>query len=305
MPYLTNLADIARSTGLKVIEQPGWKTRGHGAQTGVKTIVCHHTAGSATGNAPSLNVVQDGRSDLPGPLSHFVLGRDGTVFVIAAGQCWHTGATWQTAQSNAYAIGIEAEATGTSAWPEVQMDAYARLCRALCRAFDLGVDRVQGHKEICSPTGRKTDPNFDMAAFRSRVASNNPIPTLEELMKLAEPRDLPAAPDWQRKVFAVEVGKAAEGGNSTVVDDMWLWLVSADFGDSTGSTEYRVWAGNDAGAYIGFGAGSDAPDGTGAASLKGNDTAQFVLKPGTRILTLEWKNNGKAQAGYSFPQVGQ
>jgi hypothetical protein len=132
-----------------------------------------------------------------------------------------------------------------------------------------------------------------------------PTPTTEEIMKIAEPRDLQPAADWQRKVFAVEVGRAAEGGNSTVVDDMWLWLVSADFGDSTGSTEYRVWAGNDAGAYVGFGAGSSAPDGTGAAALKGNGTAQFVLKPGTRILTLEWKNTGKAQAGYSFPQVGQ
>lgn len=170
MPYLTSLADIARGAGLKVVEQPGWKTRGHGAQTGVKTIVCHHTAGAATGNAPSLAVVQNGRSDLAGPLSHFVLGRDGTVYVVAAGQCWHTGATWQTAQSNPYAIGIEAEATGTTAWPEVQMDAYARLCKALCDAFGLGYDRVQGHKEVCSPAGRKTDPNFDMPSFRARVS---------------------------------------------------------------------------------------------------------------------------------------
>ena len=170
MPYLTSLADIARGAGLKVVEQSGWKTRGHGPQTGVKTVVCHHTGTTnATANAPTLNVVQDGRSDLAGPLSHFLLARDGTVFVVAAGQCWHTGATWQTSQSNAYAIGIEAEGTGYAAWPEVQMDAYARLCKALCDAFGLGYDRVQGHKEICSPAGRKTDPNFDMNSFRARV----------------------------------------------------------------------------------------------------------------------------------------
>jgi hypothetical protein len=172
MPYLANLAAIARGAGLRVVEQPGWQSRGHGPQTGVKTIVCHHTGTTnATANAPSLGIVQNGRAYLAGPLSHFVLGRDGTVFVVAAGQCWHTGATWQTAQSNAYAIGIEAEGTGYAAWPEVQLDAYARLCRALCTAFGLGVDRVQGHKEICSPAGRKPDPNFDMGAFRSRVAN--------------------------------------------------------------------------------------------------------------------------------------
>lgn len=183
MPYLTNLAAIARGAGLKVVEQPGWQTRGHGAMTGVKTIVAHHTGTTnTTANAPSLGVVQNGRSDLAGPLSHFLLARDGTVYVVAAGQCWHTGATWQTAQSNAYAIGIEAEGTGYAAWPGVQMDAYARLCRALCAAFGLGVDRVQGHKEVCSPTGRKTDPNFDMPSFRTRVANTNQ----EELVASAE-----------------------------------------------------------------------------------------------------------------------
>jgi N-acetylmuramoyl-L-alanine amidase len=191
MPYLTNLADIARGAGLRVVEQAGWRTRGHGPQTGVKTIVCHHTAGAATGNAPSLNVVQNGRPDLDGPLSHFLLARDGTVFVVAAGQCWHTGATWQTSQSNAYAIGIEAEATGTAAWPPEQMDAYARLCKALCVAFGLGVDRVQGHKEVCSPAGRKTDPNFDMTAFRVRVTHAGT--TERDWFDMATPQEIEAA----------------------------------------------------------------------------------------------------------------
>lgn len=211
MPYLTSLAAIARGAGLRVVEQPGWQTRGHGTQTGVKTIICHHTGTTnTTANAPSLAVVQNGRSDLPGPLSHFVLGRDGTVFVIAAGQCWHAGATWQAAQSNAYAIGIEAEGTGYAAWPEVQMDAYARLCRALCAAFGLGVDRVQGHKEVCSPTGRKTDPNFDMGAFRARVANSGEDDDMtpdqsrkldEIVQQLTGSREADKYPGWESLKF--------------------------------------------------------------------------------------------------------
>lgn len=169
--YLTNLADIARNAGLKVVEQPGWKTRGHGQMTAVRTILCHHTAGSANGNSPSLGVVQNGRAGLAGPLSHFVLGRDGTVFVVAAGLCWHAGVVKNSDQDNYHAIGIEAEATGLASWPEVQMVAYAKLCKALCKAFGLSTSRVLGHKEACSPTGRKIDPNFDMNAFRARVAS--------------------------------------------------------------------------------------------------------------------------------------
>ncbi len=169
MPYLTNLADVARSAGLTVVEQPGWKTRGHGAMVDVQVVIPHHTAGSAYGDAPSLQVVQNGRTDLAGPLSHFLLARSGVVYVIAAGQCWHTGSTLQPWQGNPHAIGIEAEATGTAAWPEVQMDAFARLCAALIKAFRLPVSRVLGHKEICAPVGRKVDPNFDMNAFRNRV----------------------------------------------------------------------------------------------------------------------------------------
>jgi len=175
MPYLTNLANVARSAGLTVVEQPGWKTRGHGAMVDVQAVVAHHTAGSPFGDAPSLQVVQNGRSDLPGPLAHFLLARSGVVYVVAAGQCWHTGSVLQPWQGNAHAIGIEAEATGTGAWPEVQMDAYARLCAALVKAFGLSVSRVLGHKEICAPVGRKVDPNFNMNDFRARVtAALNP-----------------------------------------------------------------------------------------------------------------------------------
>ncbi|WP_409186735.1 N-acetylmuramoyl-L-alanine amidase [Amycolatopsis sp. VS8301801F10] len=174
--YLTALATIARSAGLRVVEQPGWTTRGHGQMSGVKAVVCHHTAGPAAGNAPSIRVVQNGRADLAGPLAHYVLGRDGTVYVVAAGLCWHAGAVLNNAWSNNYSIGIEAEATGTAAWPEEQLDAYARLCRALCTAYGLPVSAVLGHKEVCSPRGRKSDPNFDMGAFRARIAALGTAP---------------------------------------------------------------------------------------------------------------------------------
>lgn len=179
MPYLTNLAEIAKSAGLTVVEQPNWRVRGHGSMVDVRYIVPHHTAGSKYGDAPSLSVVQNGRSDLAGPLAHFLLARSGTVYVIAAGQCWHTGPTLLAAQSNPHAIGIEAEGTGIDPWPEVQMIAFAKLCAALAKAFGLPASRVMGHKEICAPVGRKVDPNFSMPEFRALVQkymSGNPDP---------------------------------------------------------------------------------------------------------------------------------
>lgn len=144
--------------------------------SGVRTITCHHTAnGGAPGNAPSLIVVQKGRPGLTGPLAHFVLAKNGTVFVVAAGLCYHAGVSLKTDYTNENAVGIEAEAVGVPGtkgdWPAVQMDAYHRLCRALIDHFGLDVADVRGHKETCSPKGRKSDPDFDMTAFRAAVAA--------------------------------------------------------------------------------------------------------------------------------------
>lgn len=166
---LTDLAEACRKSGLKVVETPGWRTRGHGEMRGVETIVCHHTAGPKTGNMPSLGVITNGRTGLAGPLSHLGLGRDGTAYVVAAGLAYHAGTVREATMGNSYAIGIEAEATGVDPWPAVQLDAYARLCAALCAHYGVPVVRVLGHKEVCSPVGRKVDPNFDMAAFRRQI----------------------------------------------------------------------------------------------------------------------------------------
>lgn len=172
---LTQLATVARLTGYPVVEVAGWKDRGRpGDMSGVKTITCHHTAnGGAPGNYPSLRVVRQGRPGLPGPLAQLGLGVDGTIYVIAAGKCNHAGVSKATAYTNSWAVGIEAEAQGTGAssdWPPKQRESYVRLCRALIEEFNLDVADVLGHKETCSPKGRKSDPSFDMPKFRKEVA---------------------------------------------------------------------------------------------------------------------------------------
>lgn len=172
---LTDLVVAVRKSGLPVVEVAGWLHRGHGHLYAVETIAVHHTATSrsAPGDYPSLAVVRDGRPGLPGPLAQLGLGRSGTVYVIAAGVAYHAGETWQRDQDNWHAIGIEAEHDGLSPWPPELVDAYARLCRALCDHYGLPADRVLGHKEIAKPAGRKTDPNFDMDAFRDRIREDD------------------------------------------------------------------------------------------------------------------------------------
>jgi hypothetical protein len=106
-------------------------------------------------------------------LAQLFLARDGTVYTVSNGVAWHAGATIDDAvYGNSYAIGIEAENSGSQPWPDVQVNAYAKLCALLCTHYGLSVDRVKGHKEICKPAGRKIDPAGlpgDMNGLRGRI----------------------------------------------------------------------------------------------------------------------------------------
>lgn len=157
--YVNDIAAMLRAGGMKVVEVSGWQSRNHGSLRTVSSVVCHHTAGAATGNYPSLNVVTNGRSDLAGPLCNLGLARDGSVYVVSSGVAWHAGATINdSVYGNYNSLGIEAENTGSQPWPNVQVQAYAKLCALLCKHYGIPVSRIVGHKEICSPRGRKIDP---------------------------------------------------------------------------------------------------------------------------------------------------
>jgi len=172
---LTWLAEVLEDAGLKVAEQPGWRSRGRGEMGTVKGVMCHHTAGSAKGVMPSLDVITNGRPDLAGPLAQLGLARDGTYFVVAAGRCNHAGVgMWQgLSTGNSNFIGIEAENTGTAndPWPAVQMDAYRRGVAAILKKIGANAIMCCGHKEYALPVGRKDDPSFDMVEFRTLVAT--------------------------------------------------------------------------------------------------------------------------------------
>jgi peptidoglycan hydrolase-like protein with peptidoglycan-binding domain len=194
------LPEVLKAAGLKVGVVPGWESRGHGDVGEILGVICHHTAGPKNGNLPSLGTLVNGRPDLPGPVAHLGLGRDGTYFVIAAGRCHHAGAgNWQgLTAGNTNFIGIEAENTGREndlPWPEVQMEAYRRGVAAILAHIGRGPEFCAGHKEYALPAGRKPDPSFDMGAFRASVAAilagAAPPPVL---IPAVEPPPTPGAP---------------------------------------------------------------------------------------------------------------
>jgi N-acetyl-anhydromuramyl-L-alanine amidase AmpD len=173
---------------------------------------------------PSLRIVTEGRSDLPGPLAQLCLGRDGTWFVVAAGRANHAGVgEWQgLTNGNASFIGVEAENTGVAQgpnadpWPDVQIDAYQRGAAAILRR--LGADAIMccGHKEYARPAGRKIDPTFDMGEFRGKVgmilAGTAPPPVL------IPPADVTGRPTLRRgsrgdpvELLQAKLGVEADG----------------------------------------------------------------------------------------------
>jgi hypothetical protein len=197
MPYsLTWLPTVLKNAGLKVAEVNGWPNRGVADMGPVKGVMCHHTAGSPSGNMPSLNVLVNGRPGLSGPLCQLGLGRDGTYYVVAAGRANHAGVgEWRgiTAGNSSF-IGIEAENTGLKAdkWPAVQLDAYYRGAAAILKRVDADERMCCAHREYARPLGRKNDPHtIDMDAFRGEVRRYLRDPEPPRLIPATDTQDRP------------------------------------------------------------------------------------------------------------------
>lgn len=166
--WMTDLADIARTTGRQVIEVPGWKTRGRAAMTGVEAVMWHHTATSAkaTGDYPTLRIVRDGhppnrdgKGGLAGPLSQFGIGRSGAIYVVAAGRANHAGSVYESWQQNSRCIGVEVEGDGRTPFNAAQLATMYALGAALHRSrYKVPVSRNTTHKQAAYRHYRKTDP---------------------------------------------------------------------------------------------------------------------------------------------------
>jgi hypothetical protein len=141
------------------VDGSDWWTRKH-------VVMNHHTAGPSTGATPSLALVKNGRSDLPGPLSNGYGGRDHVYRIITMGLANHPGlggpltvAGFTIPKDNARdsCWGTEWEHDGVSPWPADMRDFTARSNAALLEWMDRPVTACIEHK-TWAPT-RKIDRN--------------------------------------------------------------------------------------------------------------------------------------------------
>ena len=190
--YLTDLADVVRSVGLVVQEEPGWQTRARssgGYNSGLPNhVMIHHTAsGPSSDGQPDVNYMcysADAK-----PVANLYLSRSGKVWIMAAGATNTNGSGSDPCGAvandnmNASTIGIEAGNNGTGeVWPDAQQQAYTKLVKMLCDHYGIAVGRVHSHAEWAP--GRKIDPagpsrwagsgTWNEDAFRSDVAAGWP-----------------------------------------------------------------------------------------------------------------------------------
>ena len=164
------LADVLRAEGIKVVEYPGWKDRGHGDMGTIWGVVAHHTGNNPPGNNPGYIANHPSL----GLCSQIHLSRDGVATVVGVGVAWHAGSGsypgLPTNGANERTIGIEAENNGTEGWSPAQYDAYVRCCAAILRKVGQPASHAIGHKEWAGAAQGKWDPGgMDMNKFRADI----------------------------------------------------------------------------------------------------------------------------------------
>ncbi|MGK5530848.1 N-acetylmuramoyl-L-alanine amidase [Streptomyces sp. URMC 129] len=217
------LVAALRAEGVKVVEHRSWRTnnRNHVGSWGpVNGVMIHHTVTSGTVN--SVELCYYGRSDLPGPLCHGVIAKDGTVYLVGHGRANHAGKgdgdvlsavkaeaplpadNEADTDGNTHFYGFECVnlGDGKDPWPKEQVEAVVRASAALCRAHDwgrVGPTSVIGHLEWQPGKIDPRGPGITMSDVRARVAE-----------RLKHPAGWNPGEDEEMPLTAAEIEKIAE-----------------------------------------------------------------------------------------------
>ncbi|MFG2135488.1 peptidoglycan-binding protein [Streptomyces sp. NPDC048650] len=184
----TRLLEALRAEGLTVHEVRSWRTHNRnskGSWGPVNGVMIHHTATEGTDS--SVDLCYDGRSDLPGPLCHGVIDKQGEVHLVGNGRANHAGLgdrdvleavvderelppdNAADTDGNRHFYGFECInlGDGKDPWPAEQRLAIEKVSAAICRAHEWSERSVIGHKEW---QPGKVDPRgFTMDGLRDRI----------------------------------------------------------------------------------------------------------------------------------------
>ncbi|MER5365234.1 peptidoglycan recognition family protein [Streptomyces sp. NPDC002722] len=180
--------EVLMNEGLTVVQVGDWRThnRDHKGPWGpVNGVMIHHTVTSGT--AATVRICRDGYPDLPGPLCHGVIAKDGRVHLVGHGRANHAGLgdddvlravvaekrlpgdNEADTDGNRHFYGFECEnlGDGKDPWPDAQLEAIEKAAAAICRHHGWNSRSVIGHKEW---QPGKVDPRgFTMDSMRDRI----------------------------------------------------------------------------------------------------------------------------------------
>ncbi|WP_030969824.1 N-acetylmuramoyl-L-alanine amidase [Streptomyces sp. NRRL S-1824] len=180
--------EALRNEGLTVVQVGDWRThnRNHKGPWGpVNGVVIHHTVTSGT--AATVRICRDGYPELPGPLRHGMIAKDGRIHLVGYGRANHAGLgdddvlravvaekilppdNEANTDGNRHFYGFECEnlGDGKDPWPDAQLVAIEKAAAAICRHHGWTSRSVIGHKEW---QPGKVDPRgFTMESMRARI----------------------------------------------------------------------------------------------------------------------------------------
>ncbi|MEU2020961.1 N-acetylmuramoyl-L-alanine amidase [Streptomyces sp. NPDC016469] len=178
-----------KKEGLTVVEVGDWRShnRDHKGPWGpVNGVMIHHSV--TEGTEATVRVCRDGHPDLPGPLCHGVIAKDGRVHLVGYGRTNHAGMgdgdvlravvaekkrlprdNETDTDGNRHFYGFECEnlGDGKDPWPDVQLEAIEKVSAAICRHHGWTARSVIGHREW--QPGKVDPKGFAMDDMRDRV----------------------------------------------------------------------------------------------------------------------------------------
>ncbi|MGW0933667.1 N-acetylmuramoyl-L-alanine amidase [Streptomyces sp. NPDC002666] len=239
-----DVVSALRAEGVTVVQVGKWRTHNRnskGAWGPVNGVMIHHTV--TRGTAATVALCRDGHSDLPGPLCHGVIAKDGTVHMVGWGRANHAGLgdddvlqavideqplpadNEANTDGNRHFYGFECEnlGDGKDPWPAAQLDAIARASAAICRAHGWNSHSVIGHKEW---QPGKVDPRgFTMPDMRAVVAERlTHLASWDPSSDVSEEDDMPTPLElW---AYRSKPAKDAAAKQGKTIPDAYGYLVA-------------------------------------------------------------------------------
>jgi hypothetical protein len=232
---LTTLDDTLRAWGFDVTDH---NLTGRPGKFDCQGVMGHHTAGpsGSSSRTPSLNVIRNGRTGIPGPLSQLYIGYDAlddlaagrkpTIHLCSRGRSNHagTGGPWRIVpedSGNAYLAGIETENVGNQCLAPLMLMLERRAAAATLDHINKDASWYTLHKEYAGP--RKPDIAC-VTATAERVAIQKILNTGPGVLDVAlTSAEIDAI--WNEQ-HTIE--KGAFGNNEKTSAQMRNWLALAN-----------------------------------------------------------------------------